>query len=416
MRSKNGIIAAFWFFQAANFTDRVAITFAAPLIMSTLHLGPAQFGIVLSAFGIGYTIAHIPGGILADRWSAKGLLVITPVLWALFSGMTGLVASVAGFAIARALLGAAEGLSNAAPFRVYGEYFPPKERAMAMALSGTGRSLGVAIIGPLAGIILAAFGWRSLFFAMVVPSLISAALCVWLLPGHGEALPSKTSAPVPEESLAAATEPEDHTPYFGIFKMPSLWVLTFIYVFFNIVYWGYTGWMPTFLAKAHHLDIKHTAFYGSIPYVGTFVGSILLGGGLGMVLHKRRPEFLAVSFLLGAASLYLSFAAHSLTGALLGLSSAAVFINGTAPIFGALMIEAAPARARAFYIGVVMTAGQIGGVVAPALIGALAEKSGNFGSGFALMEISMVIAAIGMMVMPFVSRAAAPAAVLKPAS
>jgi MFS family permease len=73
---------------------------------------------VLAAFSLGYAVAQIPGGALADRFGAKILLIASPILWSVFTGMTGFVASFIAFAIVRVLFGLAEGLSNGASFRV----------------------------------------------------------------------------------------------------------------------------------------------------------------------------------------------------------------------------------------------------------------------------------------------------------
>src|SRR3546814_9359270 len=80
--------------KTANDLDRVAISVAGPAIMASLSMGAKDFGVVLSSFGVGFLMAQIPGGLLSDRFGARPMLVIASLLWALFTGLTGLVSTV----------------------------------------------------------------------------------------------------------------------------------------------------------------------------------------------------------------------------------------------------------------------------------------------------------------------------------
>ena len=55
--------------SVVNYIDRVNISVAAPIIMATTGWDKDRFGLVFSAFLIGYALFQIPGGMIADRWS-----------------------------------------------------------------------------------------------------------------------------------------------------------------------------------------------------------------------------------------------------------------------------------------------------------------------------------------------------------
>ena len=57
-----------------NYADRVNISVAAPVMMAALGWDEARFGLIFSAFLIGYTLLQIPGGMLADRWNTCRVL------------------------------------------------------------------------------------------------------------------------------------------------------------------------------------------------------------------------------------------------------------------------------------------------------------------------------------------------------
>lgn len=59
---------------------------------------------------------------------------------------------------------------------------------------------------------------------------------------------------------------------------------------------------------------------------------------------------------------------------------------------------------RGTYIGIVSTAGQIGGLLAPGIVGLLVNATGSFSSGFTFMALALCAAATGMfMLAPFVA-------------
>lgn len=387
MKTAHKVLGAIWVFQIVNYLDRVAISFAAPSIMTSLKMEPQEFGLVLSSFSVGYMLAQVPGGILADRWGARPLLIGAPMLWALFTGLTGLAAGLVGFIIVRACFGVSEGLSNTACFKVIGDNFTSQQRTNAVALWVTSFAIAPAFAGPVVSMLLTQFGWQAVFVVLAVPALGTALINYFCIP--------KDNAQV----VTAATR--QTVPLVQLLKQRSLWVIGFAYMCFNIAYWGYLGWMPTYLASAHHIDVKSIGWLGAIPYVFALFG-LLLAGRLGStVMYRHRPQLLSATYLLAAISLYFAYSADTLPQSLIGLSAAAFFLYGGLSPFGAIVLELAPENARAAYSSGVTTLGQIGGAAAPGIIGYLVGSSGNFASGFAFMVAALLVAAVSLL---FLSR------------
>ena len=401
MTTKSKVLAALWLFQVVNYLDRVAISFAGPSIMKSLSLGPQQFGIVLGSFSVGYFLAQIPGGLLADRWGAKALLVIAPLFWALFTGTTGLVAGIAGFVVVRACFGLAEGVSNAACYKVIGDNFTSQERAGAAAIWVTAFAVAPAFAGPLVGSLLTSHTWQTVFMLLAIPGLL-VALVNFL------AIPSKVGRPASGAEPTQKAEPA-MTTLRTIVRHPALWIISIAYCCFNIAYWGYLGWMPSYLASAHGINVKSMGLLGGIPYIFAIAGLILSGWLATTVLYRFRPHLLGASYVLAALSLYLAYSATTLTSSLAGLSAAAFFLYGGLSPFGAILLDLAPENARAAYSAFCSTVGQIGGAGAPVVIGFLVGASGNFAGGFAFMVIALCVGAASMLILiPFLSPATAP--------
>jgi len=105
VKTSQRIVLAVWLLQTVNYMERVVVGFAAPSMMQSFGMSPQTFGIVLSAFAVGYFLAQLPGGLVADRWGAKAVLVIGPLAWAFFTGVTALVDTVAALVAVRLLFG-----------------------------------------------------------------------------------------------------------------------------------------------------------------------------------------------------------------------------------------------------------------------------------------------------------------------
>ncbi len=53
----------------------------APAIAASMGLGPAEVGVLLTVNGLGAGLAYIPAGVLADRVSRPGLLMLITFWW-----------------------------------------------------------------------------------------------------------------------------------------------------------------------------------------------------------------------------------------------------------------------------------------------------------------------------------------------
>lgn len=123
-----------------NYADRVNISVAAPVMMASLGWNEAQFGLVFSAFLAGYTLLQIPGGVIADRWSACKLLTVACIGFSLFTALTPLGSLAFGLMLAlRFLVGVFESVSFPAYASLNSRWIPRSEysRAQTLSLSGS---------------------------------------------------------------------------------------------------------------------------------------------------------------------------------------------------------------------------------------------------------------------------------------
>jgi len=373
-----------WLMMFVAYLDRINITVAGPTIMKALHFNHAQFGYVLSAFTFGYALMQVPGGYLADRFGPRRLLVAALIVWSAFTAATGLAWSFLSIVVIRILFGVGEGIENGAQFKLIGDYFDSRARSSANALFLTALALGPAIGSPATAKLIEFTGWRGLFFSFALLGLIVAALMYFFLPETGTDVVhtdvSRSSGDVPSWQV--------------ILRRPQTWLVFGTYMFFNVAFWGFLGWMPAYLSDSRHIVLKELGMKASLPYLCGFVGMIVLGQLGTRVLFRHRPILIAAGYAAAAGFLYIAFKAADIPHCLLGLSIAGFFLYGGFGPFWAIALDLIPDNIRGVLTGFVNVGGQIGGFVAPIVVGHIVETSKSYTGGFLFMIGALVLAAI----------------------
>jgi sugar phosphate permease len=376
------VLGLIWLMMFVAYFDRINITVAGPAIVKSLDLPPAAFGLVLSAFTFGYALMQIPGGALADRFGSRPLLIFALILWSLFTGLTGLATSLTALIIIRAFFGLGEGLENGAQFKLIGDHFPSRERSGANAAFLSALSLGPAIAAPLAGWLVVTVGWRGLFFWFTLPGLMVAVLLAIWLP--------RTEPPPPAERAARSGWGE------ALGAGPT-WLAFAAYLCFNIAFWGFIGWMPSYLNATRHIALAQLGIVAALPYFCGFLGTIFVGWLGSKTFARHRPALVATSYVLAGAALFVAFSAQSVAQSIAGLSCAAFFLYGGFGPFWAVAIDLIAPEMRGSVSGFVNFGGQIGGFFAPIVVGAIVGATKSYSGGFVFMIGALLLSAASLL-------------------
>jgi predicted MFS family arabinose efflux permease len=160
------IIFLLFAISVVNYIDRAAISYSIPQIERDLGLSPADAGGILGAFGLGYAITTLLGGIVVDRFGSRVVLAVAAVLWSVSIGATGLATGFVMLYAARVLLGVSEGPNFPALTGAVSRWLAPQERATALGNALVAVPLALAIGGPIVTQLLAWFDWRGTFFIL----------------------------------------------------------------------------------------------------------------------------------------------------------------------------------------------------------------------------------------------------------
>jgi MFS transporter, ACS family, D-galactonate transporter len=371
-----------WLLQFVNYLDRVSISVTAPSMMKTLQLDASQIGLIFGAFAVGYAVMQLPGGLLSDRFGAKTMLVGAPLLFSLFTGLTGLASTLGVLILVRFCFGLAEGSSNAAVYKVVSDNFTTKEAARAHSVWLSALALGPALVAPIVVMFLTYSTWRHVFYFFSIPGVIVSLLILLMIPARKN------------EARTERVERAERRRQWGeILQTRTTWLLFVAYLTFNIGYWGFLGWMPTYLAIQRHIDLKTMGYAASVPYLFGFLGLIVFGTLGSGALHRRRPLLVAAGGLAAAAALYLTFTCNDVLTCLVGLSVAAFLLYGMLAPYASLVSHFSPERARGGFAGLINTGGQIGGMASPLVVGYIVKASGSFNAAFLFMIVAMVMSA-----------------------
>jgi MFS transporter, ACS family, hexuronate transporter len=173
------IAGLIFFITLVNFIDRSAISFVIGQLKAEFHFTDTQFGMILSAFGLGYCLLTAFGGWLVDQWGTRIVWPLAAISWSLCVGLLGLATGFWGFVGLRFFLGVTEGPHFPAMTRSVSDWLPSQERARALSLGLVAIPLSSVAGAPITSYLVADFGWRTMFFAISAIGMIWAV--VWYM-------------------------------------------------------------------------------------------------------------------------------------------------------------------------------------------------------------------------------------------
>jgi len=126
----------------------------------------------MSAFFVGYASFQIPGGILADKFGPRKVLSGAILWWSAFTLFTGTVTSLFSMIWIRVFSGSARALLRPATWKACANWSPAKERSATSALMMCSNALGPALAPLFVTAVMAAWGWRAVFYSLTFPGLL----------------------------------------------------------------------------------------------------------------------------------------------------------------------------------------------------------------------------------------------------
>lgn len=355
-----------------NFADRAVFSVLAQTIKVDLRLSDLELGLLQGLlFALLYGLAGLPIGMLAERMQRTRLIAAATVIWSLATAATGLAANFLQLALSRLVVGLGEAGFTPAAASLVADIAPRTRRASTMALVQLGSPAGAFFGSTIAGLLAAAYDWRTAFLAFAIPGFIVAALLLWLTPEPARGQQDEASAH------------QQEAPSLGEFfrAVRSQPTLMWVIAGGSIAGFGMTSisqFLAVFLARTYSLSVSEAAaLFGTISGVGLTVGLLLGSFGTDRLAGRdpRWPAWGAAIGLCLAPPLYwFAFSGPPLPVVvgtlLLGGAMLLVFYGPTSGLIQNLL----PSRMRATGIALyTLLFTLIGSGLGPVFVGALSD-------------------------------------------
>ena len=377
----------------AGFFDRIsiAVLFTNADFNKTIGVGfnPPLLGLLMTSFLLAYGVSGILLSFIGDIWGPRRSLLTGATLWGVFMALIGATSSFAVMIFWRVLLGVAEGPQFSLVNKVIKRWFPKHEQARANSVWMVGSPLGSAIGFPLTIALVAAFGWRSSFYALAILNIVIIVPAV---------LAFVRDWPAYREAEARAEEASQTSLTGSIGTFLKDWRFWMVLIFNSgcLVYlWGLNAWLPSYLQKVQGFNLKSLGVFASLPFILMFLGE-LAGGYVADRTGRRAIVCFVGLFMAGVLIFVVSLMPNPYAAAIVMALSAGFWGSALPPLF-AMAAQIIPSSATASGVGVYNGAGNLIGACSPLLMGWIIGTSGNFNAGLLVLVGAGVIGSLAML-------------------
>ena len=367
------------------YLDRVNISFAKLQMQSDLGFSETVYGLGASLFFVGYFLFEVPSNILLHKIGARVWIARIMVTWGITSACMMFVQSEFWFYTLRFLIGVMEAGFVPGVLYFFTQWYPGNRRARVNAYFKSSICLCGIVGGPLAGFILGHFdglygmaGWKWLFLLEGLPSVLLGFVVLWLLSDKIEDAPwlSADEKQVLLARMASEPKPESSSRFADVWKQPTTYVMSAIYLCLVMALTGLLFWMPQLIRSAGVADTFDIGLLTMVPYLIAAVGNLLIGNSSDK-RGERRWHMAGCALLTAAGYLLCAWFPGQLLPLMVGMSMVMTGIIAWMPIFWTIPPRFLTGLAAAAGIALINSLGQLGGVVGPFMVGWIKDQSGS---------------------------------------
>ncbi len=392
-----------------NFFDRINLSVSRDALHDSFGLSLIAFGYLSSAFSWTYAVMQMPCGILLDRWGVRRVGRISAFLWSLSSFAAAVAPGLSWFFGARLLLGVSESPTFPANAKALGYWFTQEERSLATAITDAAAKLSSAIGIPLIGVLLFYLGWRWSFATTGLISFIYFVLFYLVYKNPSE--DKKLSAEEYQLILEGGAQREDQTKAHRgsslsyLLRQRKVYGLALGWGAYNYTFFLLLTWLPSYLSVSLHVDLLHSAFYTSMPWLFATVTDVAVGGWMvdaliqhGYDANRVRQTVLVVGTVFGLA-IFGAASARTPAMALVWISLALGGLAAAAPVAWTVPSLISPRESVGTLAGVVNLCGQIAAISAPIVTGYIVSASHSFAAAFVTATIILLLGIAGYLLL-----------------
>ena len=365
--------------------DNQALAFTAPAIAGQWGVRMADFAPVFSAGLFGLLLGSMLFGTLADRLGRRRMLIACAAVFGAATFATPFVGDLNTLMIVRFLGGLGIGGVPSAAAALVGETVPARHRQSFIAWTLIGVPLGGFVGGFVGAWFIPMFGWQSVYFIGGGATLAVLVACIAALPesnrflalqpGNASRLAALMTRIDPagrysaQDSFVPPVQEDRRTGVAALFadgraRMTLLyWLGSFVNL---LMFYFVVNWTPTLFRES-----GLSAGLATLSTSAVNGGAILFGLVLGAYCNRLGTRNAVASLFLVAAS---GLALMSVGDGSVAPMMVGAFLAGAGAIAGASSLvmfgaESYPTALRSTGIGWSLSAGRIGSVISPWVVG-----------------------------------------------
>lgn len=384
------------------YVDRLTLGYLKTSLQADYHWSETDYASVVQYFMYAYAVGFLLFGQIIDKLGAKRGYIIAVIVWTaahLACAVVGFLPAswvLLSFTVSFTLLGLGQGGNFPAALKVVAEWFPQRERSLAVGIFNAGTNLGAILTPLIVPFVLVRYGWQ---WAIVATSGLSILWLFFWLPFYSKPSESKR---VSKAELAYI----ESDPYVPVKQLPWLTVLfkkeTWAYglgkFLTDPVWFLYSFWLPFYFQSTFHIKITGTALpviiiflisdFGSV--IGGWMSSAMIQAGLG-VNKARKYSMLICALLVMPMAIFSNLVTDMWAWvAIIGIAAAAhqAFSANLMTLTSDLMPKDAVGRCS----GIGGTMGAIGGGIMAAGVGKALASHGGFTLIFIVAGVIYLVA------------------------
>jgi sugar phosphate permease len=375
-----------------------------PLIGKELGLSYTQIGLLMSMQHIAGAISNLPGGMLVDAVGKKGYLMAASLFWVGFPyALMSLTHSMWMLVVCVMLVGIGNNLWHPAAIPTLANQYPQR-KGLVLSFHGMGGNVGEAIAPLAAGALLAWFSWRTVVVINIVPGLVMAALIVVLVGALNTARAKDNDA---HDVNGGGDQSWSLRQYLSdlmsLVRNRALMLICVSAGFRTLTQTGLLVFLPVYLAY----EQGYSPIAVGVCMTVLQVAGLIAGPIAGHLSDKigRQKVVLSSMLLTGATIIGMVFAGQSLAF-IVFVALVGFFLYAMRPVMQAWAVENTPKRLAGTGVGLQFTILSIGGSIAPATFGFIAD-TWNVYTAFYFLAGTIIAANLLVLFVPAETRKAA---------
>ncbi|MBX3661616.1 MAG: MFS transporter [Burkholderiales bacterium] len=367
-----------------------------PLIGKELGLSYTQIGFLMSMQHIAGALSNLPGGMIVDSIGKKGYLMAASLFWVGFPyALMSLTNSMWMLVICLMLVGIGNNLWHPAAIPTLAHQYPQR-KGLVLSFHGMGGNIGEALAPMAAGALLAWFSWREVVVINIVPGLVMATLILVMV----GALTTVREGTKKGGDVNAASGGWDARQYLrdlgSLLRNRALMLICVSGGFRTLTQVGLMVFLPVYLAY----EQGYSPIAVGVCMTVLQVAGLIAGPIAGHVSDKfgRRHVVLSSMVLTGVTIVGMVFAGQSFMF-IVFVALVGFFLYAMRPVMQAWAVENTPKRLAGTGVGLQFTILSIGGSIAPATFGVIADTWGVY-TAFYFLAATIVAANLLVVFVP----------------